>query len=526
MKGATASPCDLKEGILLSLILCLAAIIYVPSMKGEFLSWDDDELVLNNQRFKDLSLEGLKSIFGKKMPVEKLPGIGGLEYLPIRDITFVFDYALWKDNPFGYHLTNVFLYVVNIFLVWLISLKLKVSKRIRVLSPLLFALHPANVESVAWISARKDLLYLLFFLLSFLFYLRFCHEQRSSLYILSLLSALFSILSKATAVLIPLIFAVYHLVFKRNSSIASSILSILPFFFFTWGVIGLVQLTGGSYLPPENPHALMAWPMAASSAFAKLLFPIHLSAVYNSVVMPFNGTSAILLFLAVFSLYLINLQTPHSLFFLLWVICHMPIIVRFDLTGLNIADRYLYATTIGYSFSLAFMLTSFTFRRIDSILNTIVAVCFAFLTMERVPVWRNSLSLWEDAVENAPYSAEAHCNLGAEYGRRNLMEKAEKQFHRALESPGSSAHDSAHILSLRHLGALHIRQRKYDLARNELEEAVSLYPDYAEVHRFLGALYLKIYNDKEKGFSHMRRSLELEPHQPGADELRKLLKIQ
>ncbi|WP_428940899.1 tetratricopeptide repeat protein [Fontivita pretiosa] len=149
-----------------AIILVATLLAYVPAIRGSFI-WDDDYHVVNNPLLR--SWEGLQRIWFDILPRPSeypLP-----QYYPMTHTSFWLEYRLWGLNPAGYHTVNVLLHVCSALLIWLILRKLDVPGSW--LAGLIFALHPVNVESVAWISERKNVLSMLFFLSGLYVYLRY-----------------------------------------------------------------------------------------------------------------------------------------------------------------------------------------------------------------------------------------------------------------------------------------------------------------------------------------------------------------
>jgi tetratricopeptide (TPR) repeat protein len=148
------------------LIAGLTLLAYLPAMRAGFI-WDDDYYVSENTLLRDW--QGLQRIWFDIIPdptIYPLP-----QYYPLTHTSFWLEYRLWGLNPAGYHTVNIFLHIVNALLIWLLLKKLDVPGAF--LAAALFALHPLNVESVAWIAERKNTLSLLFFLSSLYVYLRY-----------------------------------------------------------------------------------------------------------------------------------------------------------------------------------------------------------------------------------------------------------------------------------------------------------------------------------------------------------------
>lgn len=148
-------------------IIVLATLIaYLPAMRAGFI-WDDDHYVTRNELLE--TWDGLPRIWFDIFPrPEKYPLP---QYYPLTHTTFWLEYRLWGLNPAGYHINNVLLHIANAMLIWLLLRKLSVPGAW--LAAAIFAVHPLNVESVAWVTERKNVLSLLFFLTSLYVYLRF-----------------------------------------------------------------------------------------------------------------------------------------------------------------------------------------------------------------------------------------------------------------------------------------------------------------------------------------------------------------
>ncbi len=145
---------------LAGILLIIAAVfcVYLPSINGGFII-DDDTLVSESRIIK--AADGLARIWSSEKTVD---------FWPATNTSFWIEWRLWKMHPTGYHATNLILHVAEAFLIWLILRKLSIPGAF--LAALIFALHPVNVESVAWISSRKNLTAMLFFLLSIYWYLK------------------------------------------------------------------------------------------------------------------------------------------------------------------------------------------------------------------------------------------------------------------------------------------------------------------------------------------------------------------
>jgi protein O-mannosyl-transferase len=177
--------------VIVILIITLAS--FFPVLKNDFTNWDDTGYVTENNIIRSVSLVNLKSIFFS---------FSMTHYHPVTILSYLLEYQFFRLNPFNYHLTNFILHLLNCLLVfWMIYL-LSGSIFISGLTALLFGIHPLQVESVAWISERKNLLYAFFFLgalISYLYYLR--KDEKTKYFFLCLGFFILSLLSKSRQLL-------------------------------------------------------------------------------------------------------------------------------------------------------------------------------------------------------------------------------------------------------------------------------------------------------------------------------------
>ena len=188
--------------LLVGVCACLA---YLPSLGGEFVTWDDNRNFLDNPAYRGLGLTQLAWMWTSTH-------MG--HYVPLTWMTLGLDYALWGMNPLGYHIQNVLLHGLNAALVLTVARRVFAIAGVSadgdddavwpsVLAALVFAVHPLRVESVAWITERRDMLSLLWYLTSALCYLRFVGSGGRRWYWASLVTFAMSLLSKATSMTLP-----------------------------------------------------------------------------------------------------------------------------------------------------------------------------------------------------------------------------------------------------------------------------------------------------------------------------------
>ena len=178
-----------------ALIILLTVVAYIPAMRGGFV-WDDVLLITDNPLVR--ANDGLYRIWFTTEP---------MDYNPLTWSLWWVGWHLWGNSAVGYHAVNVLLHAANSVLVWIILRWLKVPGAL--LAGLVFALHPVNAATVAWLSEQKNTLSMFFYLVAILFYLRFLKENSDprtvvrGWYALSLVSFLLALLSKSAVVMLP-----------------------------------------------------------------------------------------------------------------------------------------------------------------------------------------------------------------------------------------------------------------------------------------------------------------------------------
>src|SRR5712671_6675002 len=204
------------------LVLALTFAAHVHGLRGQFVEWDDTNHITRNVAIRALTLENLGLMFAH--PIAKL-------YCPLTWLSFAIDYQIWGRDPFGYHFTNLLLHVANTLLVMMLVYELLKDRSpqatiIAALTAALFGVHPLRVESVAWATERKDVLYALFYLLSLIAYLRWTTTRKSAAYWCCFGFFVVAALSKSAAVTLPVVLLLVDVFWSRRAALAEKI----PFF--------------------------------------------------------------------------------------------------------------------------------------------------------------------------------------------------------------------------------------------------------------------------------------------------------
>ena len=207
-----------KYGLLL--VLLLSVIAFSEGLKHDFTHLDDQVQVVENNNIKNLSWEKFKAIFSST-------SVG--MYQPISTIFYAITYQFDGANPFNFHLLSLIFHLLNTFLAFTIFRKFGIEKIYALLLTAIFSLHPMQVESVSWVSAFSNLVFSTFYLLALIQYLKFCSKTQWKYYGLTLLFFLLSLLSKSSAVTLPLVLIAIDY-FLKNKIQLNNWLNKIPFF--------------------------------------------------------------------------------------------------------------------------------------------------------------------------------------------------------------------------------------------------------------------------------------------------------
>ena len=456
------------QTLLLILLAYITVFAFYPAITADFVNLDDFVMVTENPDITSLSFSNVKHIFSSFQ--YKL-------YHPIVTLSYAVEYCFCKFEPYLYHIDNIFLHILNAFLLFFIIKKLSKSFFVAYIVAILFAIHPIHVEAVAWITARKDTLYSFFFLLSILCYIKtYDGKYKTSLFVLSLISFILSCLSKPMAVTLPVVLILFD--FYDNKLKWNNIIKYIPFFIIS--VIFAFIAVFAHYSSEENAIATM---FARSVDFIdaqfnylfylyKLFVPVNLSCLYPQFYdhhsMPPNFIFyCIALFYLLILASILSLKTNKKVFlgFFFFLITLLPSSGILP-TGVSpVADRYAYIPYIGLFFIIAeFLFYIYKKNKVSKyaiFLFLIIIVCvLSFLTYQRTKLWADNEKLMTEAVNYSPETADhAYLLRGAIYKNQELLDKAEKDLLKSFSINKQNAY------TVFHLGHLKQKQNNYKDAK-------------------------------------------------------------
>ncbi len=531
------------------LIAVLTFIAYLSALGNGFTNWDDQVYVYQNPLLKDLSLQGLKALMAMNL---------GGNHHPLTMLSLALNYSISGLAPYSYHLFNVILHVVNSLLVFyfiyiLTGLKMEVA----FVCGLLFGIHPMHVESVAWVSARKDVLYTMFFVGGLITYIFYIKSMKMKWLLITGLLFILSLLSKPAAIIFPLVLLLVDYFLERKIK-ARAILEKIPFLIFSvfFGILTLVtQFSVGAI--SDKPVFTVFQKMLFGS-YSTLMYlieavvPYKLSAYHPYPYlneMPVIFYMAPLIILAIIAMVVIFFRRNRMIVFgLLFFVVNLLLILQFVSVGNAImADRYTYVPYIGLFFilgsGLSYVLRSRreNVKKYGAIAMTVFllfSAVFSYATYNRNKVWKGSESLWGDVSEKYPWHTLGWYNRGQYLSSAQQYEKAISDYSNALALKPNyyeALYNRAQAYRLtgksemaiedykramtvkptevnpqKNIGLAYFNLKKYDMALIEYNKAVKNFPDNYDLWYGKGNSYYYL-KDYRSAIENYTKAIELNP---------------
>jgi tetratricopeptide (TPR) repeat protein len=504
-----------KNGLLGLLLVSAVVMAYQPAWRAGFI-WDDDKYVTANPLLT--APDGLRRIwFSLDSPSQ---------YFPLTYTSFYLERALWGLRPAGYHFVNILLHAANALLAWRLLARLRVPGAW--LAAALFALHPVQVESVAWITERKNVLMGFFFLLALLAWTRFLEEKTKRpgwFYALALVSCALALSAKTTACTLPA--ALLLVLWLRKMPITWRRLGqVAPFVALGLGM-GLVtvwweryhQGTQGKLFDIGPWQRLLIASRAVWFYVGKLLWPRNLTFSYPRWSVSSSAPLAYVWLLATAALGAVIWRARRragrslevaALFFGLTLSPVLGFIMLYTFVYSFVADHYQYLACLG-PLALAAAGIAPGFGRLTKQSPSLrVLSCAALLAGLGVLTWRqcgmysDEETLWLATIARNPRSWLAYDNLGVTLMEKGRLEEALAQYHKAQEI------NPADKDVCNNLGAALFRKGDVEGAIAQYHRALGINPAASEVHNNLGAA-LFTRGDLDQAIAQYQKALEINP---------------
>jgi len=507
----------IRIDLLISLLLVGATLaIYYQLRHYSFINFDDDVYVANNPFIKSgLKIQNLQWA---------ITATRASNWHPLTWVSHMLDVHLYGMDPGMHHLTNLFIHILNTLLLFYVLRRMTGALWPSGCVAALFALHPLNVESVAWISERKNLLCTLFWILTLWSYIRYAEHPRISSYLPVLLFYILGLLAKPMLVTLPFVLilldfwplnrlpssaSIFYL-FKEKIPlfILSAVSSIVTF---------LVQQKGGAIgswetyaLDVRIANALVSYIVY----LGKIIWPLHLAFFYPHPGMhPWWKITGAAVLLTAIMLFVISRgrRKPYLAVGWFWYVGTLvPVIGIVQVGQQAMADRYMYVSLIGVFIIMAWGIPDLLTRwyhggKAYAVSAAALLSFLAVISWHQSKFWSDSITLFEHAIRVTRNNFIAHNNLGATLVKKGRTTEAISHFNEALRI------DSHYAYAHSNLGIALAKQGRMDEAMDAYVEAIRIKPDFSGAH-FNMANALSAQGLIDESIEHYQTALRFDPN--------------
>jgi tetratricopeptide (TPR) repeat protein len=486
------NPLQSHSGIFI--LLGIATIFWIPALRNGFTNWDDHVYLTDNPLVKNLSWNNIQAIFSSFL-------MGN--YHPLVPLSYALEHSLVGMSPFLYHLNNLLLHLGSTYVLYLILNRFTQSIPGSLAGAILFVLHPIHVESVAWVTERKDVLYTLFFLLATLKWMDYKSNGNKKAYAYSILFFILSCLSKGMAVVWPFCLILIELIpnwGKTEGTIAwkklqNSILSlILPLTLgIGFGVLTIFAQRSEGAVRAESPFLFPDNILIASRSILfyleKTIAPIGLSAFYpypepaRTFPIYWYLSPALVISILVLIVFLIRKNLyPLAAALGLYLIIIFPVSQILPVGSAFAADRYFYLSSIGISLFLAYLWKFYETRitkQIGLIILSAMTLTWGVMTWNRSGIWNSTETLFLDVIKTYPNVPVAYNNIGNVYETKKEYQVAKGWYLQAVRVKPNYPE------GLMNMGVVYERLNQFDSALYYYYTLKEYHPQHPKIHNVI-----------------------------------------
>ncbi len=518
----------LSDKILIALLYLALAVTTFIAFEGvldnEFVSYDDYHYIVENDNVTGgLTLKSMLWAFTSNR---------GSNWHPITWLSHMADCELFGLDARGHHLMNLLIHIISTLLLFRVLKEMTGGVWRSFFVAAAFALHPLRVESVAWAAERKDVLSVLFFMLTLIAYLRYTRHRNLINYLVVVFTFVLGLMAKSMLVTLPFVLLLLDIwplkrfAFVQSDSATKTqpagrlIAEKLPLFLLAAvsGIItfvvqrqgGAMQLTETLPFQTRLSNALVSY----SAYIGKILYPVNLTILYphpaGGLAIWKVGLSVVLL--VVVTLASIRFLRTHPYLFTGWwwyLVTLIPVIGLIQVGNQAMADRYTYLPSIGILIIVVWGIAELAERlKINKVvpcgIGTAILILLIMGTRTQTRYWQNSITLFERALAVTENNYTAHNNYGAALRAHGRIDEAIPQFRRALEIKPD--YTVAHC----NMAWAMTKKGDIDSAIAHYRQALRTMPDNADIHSNLAVL-LGAKGQVKEAVEHFRRALELQP---------------
>ena len=511
-------------------LITATSCVYMQITNHEFINYDDDWLVSNNIHIqKGITLEGIIWAFKS----------GSGYWKPLTFLSLMLDCQLFGMNAGAFLMTNLLFHILNAILLFLVLRRMTSGLWQSAFVATLFALHPLHVESVAWVTERKDVLSAFFWLLTMWSYTWYSERPGYKRYIPVLFFFCMGLMAKPMLVTLPFVLLLLdhwplgrllphdlkysspdrfpYSLFKNGFRLIREKIPLFVLAAFsvcmTLTVFRGDDAVSSAAMPLSLSYRISNAIVSYVSYIGKMIWPTHLAIpypFYTISIYKITGAFALLVTITIFALKFFRSRPYFAVGWLWYIGTLVPVIGVRYFGPFAMADRFTYIPLIGLFIIAAWgipdLFIKFRYKKVGYAMSCIVLVLFlAHRTWIQAGYWKNNITLFKHAVKVTKKNIFAHNNLGQELALQGKTSEAIEHYLESLRIRPD--YDKAH----NNLGNALEKLGRTDEALIHYSEALRINPDYAEAHNNIGNIFLK-QGQIDKAIKHYKQALKINPN--------------
>jgi protein O-mannosyl-transferase len=520
-----------KKDFVTSLLAMLFAILlFLPTTKYDYVNWDDDRNIFDNPLINSMNEE---NFWGNTKQIFKSDVIGN--YNPLTIWSFAIENKIYNDNKNKkaiyngfeksgkYHRTNIILHGLCVALAFLIARRLGLAWFGSLIAALLFAAHPMRVESVAWVTERKDVLFGFFYLLSLYYYIKNKQKNSATNQLIIYGAFILSLFSKIQAVSLPLSMMAVDYLLQDQFDFKKSFLNKIPFLGLSilFGIMGIMFLGAEGSLD-TNTNTYPFWQRIFVGSYSFLIYLVKLVVPYRlSPMYPYEGTmpshfypTIVMLPITLYALYksYVN-QWKWAFFALSFFIVNIIFLLQILGAGQGfIADRFTYIAYLGLFLGTGYLCDKYsansTLKYGVYSVSILAILAYTFVTSKQITIWQNTATMWGHVIKYYDKTTLPYGNRANYYRDKKMFDLALADYNAAIKlNPEPQTHNSRARLYFDTAGN---DIEKLKLALSDYNKAIELKPKDGEFWINRGATYARL-GDMDKALENINQGLVYKP---------------
>ncbi len=490
-----------KTGVII--LLTLSCVIVYGNMLNNRFVWDDKLFIEKSYFIRDFS--NIKKVFYTDYWQASYRAYQASFYRPLITASFIIDFRMWKNNPFGYHLTNLIFHILTCFIFFAV-IRYFMSLGGAVLGSLVFAVHPIHTESVTFICGRTDVMSAFFLFTSLYLFIRgiFARKSIVRIFLISAVALLYmlALLCKEASIVGLALFGVTWLCFRQDSRaewrypvqvlLAVSAMTVL-YMIIRYTLLSGVMAHRNAYPGATFMYTVLTLPKIIVLYIGKLLVPVGLSIDYAprvvTSVLSASFIFPIIIILILLSITIVSYKRGRKVvaYGILWFFITVLPVTNIIPIGIFMADRFLYIPSLGLAFVGGYILDGLVNRNYNRriVFGCIIVIMLSsmVLVVRRNTDWRNEYVLWSKTAETTPASFRAQGSLGQIFMEQGRYDEALRRTRLALlYNP-----DDYRVLG--NLGVIYLSLHKYDKAIESFKKVLRLEPRDFRTYANLYVIY-------------------------------------